>query len=40
MNEEMIKELDNDSLADFLVELEKLELECDEIIDEEGAQNE
>ena len=36
MNEEMIKELDNDSLMEFLYELENLEKECNEIIEGES----
>ena len=37
MNDELLKELDNDSLKEFLFELENLDKECEEIINEEGA---
>ena len=35
MNDETIKELDNDSLKELLIELEKLDLECEEKINKE-----
>ena len=39
MNEDLLQELDNDSLKELLIELEKLDIECEEIINEEGANN-
>ena len=38
MNEDL-QELDNDSIKELLIELEKLDIECEEIIKEEGANN-
>ncbi len=32
MSDELIKELDDDSLKELLIELEKLNLECEDII--------
>ena len=40
MTEEMLRELDNDSLNELLLELEKLDVECEEIINREGECNE
>ena len=41
MNEDLIKELDNDSLVELLTELEKLDVECEEKIERlEGDNNE
>ena len=34
MKDDLIKELDNDSLVELLTELEKLDLECSEKIEE------
>ena len=39
MNDELLKDLDNDSLKELLIELEKLNLECEDII-KEGVSNE
>jgi hypothetical protein len=41
MNEDLIKELDNDSLVELLTNLEMLDLECNEKIEAlEGDNNE
>ena len=40
MNEELINELDDDSLKELLMELEKLDKECETIINEKGVCNE
>jgi hypothetical protein len=40
MKEELLKELDNDSLKELLLELENLDQECEKIINEEGASHE
>ena len=40
MKEELLKELDNDSLMELLSELEKLDDECEDIINEVGVNNE
>lgn len=40
MSEELLKELDDDSLKELLKKLACLDLECEEIIKEEGVTNE
>ena len=40
MGENMLEDLDNESLMELLLELEKLEDVCDELVEEEGAGNE
>ena len=39
MKEELLKELDDDSLNELLLELEKLDMECEEKINEMGDNN-
>ena len=40
MNEELLQELDDESLMELLHELETLDEACEELIDKEGANNE
>ncbi len=40
MNDELLKELDNDTMEELLLELTKLDLACEEIINKEGVSNE
>lgn len=40
MNEELLKELDNDSLNELLLELESLDQECERLIKNGGAYDE
>ena len=40
MKNDMLKELDNDSLMELLNELENLDALCEDMINEEGVNNE